>query len=107
MIELGELERHHADFEKRNTRVVAVSLEGLEEARQTKDDYPHLEVVSDKDRKLSEAVQIIHKDSNPHGGDTASPTTILVDPQGKVRWYFHPDRFIERLSPSELLAQID
>jgi hypothetical protein len=52
-------------------------------------------------------VGIIHKDSNPYGGDTSAPTTILVDPEGKVRWFFHPDYYIERLSARELLARID
>jgi hypothetical protein len=41
------------------------------------------------------------------GQDPAAPTTILVDGQGTVRWLFRPDRFLERLSPAQLLAAID
>jgi hypothetical protein len=33
--------------------------------------------------------------------------TILVGGQGTVRWLFRPGRFLERLSPAQLLAAID
>ena len=39
MVELGELEAHYEDFARRNTRVVVVSLEGPEQARQTQADF--------------------------------------------------------------------
>jgi hypothetical protein len=32
---------------------------------------------------------------------------VLVDRQGTVRWTFRPERFLDRLSPDELLAAID
>jgi hypothetical protein len=37
----------------------------------------------------------------------AAPTTILVDGQATVRWLFRADRFMEQLSPAQLLAAID
>ena len=43
----------------------------------------------------------------PQHGDTNAPTTILVDGDGKVRWFFRPDYFIVRLSPDEFLQAID
>jgi hypothetical protein len=56
---------------------------------------------------LSEAVDLIHQKSAPNGGDTAAPTTILVDGGGTVRWLFRPDRVFDRLRPAQLLAAID
>ncbi len=73
----------------------------------TQADFPHLVVVSDEARTLSEAVAVIHPKSNPEGGDTAAPTTLLVDGTGTVRWTFRPDRVMTRLSPAQVLAAVD
>ncbi len=107
MIELGQLEKAHAEFDKRKARVVVISLEDQETAQATQADFPHLVVVADADRKLSEALEVIHRDSAPGGGDTAAPTTILVDGAGTVRWMFRPDSFLVRLTPAEVLAAVD
>ncbi len=108
MTELGELEQHHAEFAKRNTRLVVVSLEGPKEASKTQADFPHLVVVADAGKGLSSVADAIHEKSDPHhNADTSAPATLLVDRQGTVRWEFRPTRFFTRLSPDELLAAID
>jgi alkyl hydroperoxide reductase subunit AhpC len=107
MTELGELERRHEEFARRNTRVVVVSVEGPDEAKQTQEAFPHLVVVADADRELTTLADVIHPHSGPGGGDSAAPATLLVDRHGTVRWTYRPDRFLSRLSPDELLAAID
>jgi peroxiredoxin len=107
MIELGQLERHHEEFARRNTRVIVVSVEGLDDAKKTQADFPHLVVLSDQKRGLSEAVGLIHPQSAPDGSDTDAPTTILIDRQGTVRWLYRSPEVITRLSPEEVLQAID
>ena len=107
MIELGQLERRHEDFTRHNTRVIVVSVEGLDDARQTQADYPHMLVLSDQGRGLSDAAGLIHVNANPHGGDADVPTTILVDPHGTVRWLYRSPAVICRLSPDDVLQAID
>jgi peroxiredoxin len=107
MAELGELERHAAEFARRNTRVVVVSLEGPEDAQKTQADFPHLVVVADAQRDLSSVADAIHPRSGPGGRDTAAPATLLVDRRGKVLWQNRPNRYLTRLPPNELLAAID
>jgi peroxiredoxin len=107
MIELGELEAHWQEFEKRNVRVVVVSVEGPEAAAATQADFPHLVVVSDPKHKLADAVEVIHRHSAPDRSDTTAPTTILVDGKATVRWTFRSDSVLARLSPTQLLAAID
>ena len=107
MIELVELEKRWQDFKDRKVAVVAVSVEGEEEARATQRDFPHLEIVGDANRSLSEAVEVIHLRSAPGGGDTSAPTTLLIAGDGTVRWLFRPDRVFTRLTPDELLAAVD
>jgi peroxiredoxin len=108
MIELGELEQHHQDFAKRNTRVVVISLEGRGDATKTQADFPHLVVVADEGRGLTSVADAIHERSNPHdNGDTSAPANLLVDRHGVVRWQFRPARIFTRLSANEVLAAID
>src|SRR5436305_18871 len=107
MIELGQLESHWQEFDRRKVRVVVISVEDREKAQATQADFPHLVVVADEERKLADAVDVIHPHSGPEGGDTSAPTTLLIDGNGTVRWLFRPDRVFARLSPAEVLAAID
>jgi peroxiredoxin len=107
MIELGQLEAHWQEFEKRKVKVIVVSVEDQEKARATQADFPHLIVVSDAERNLTDALAVLHPHSAPDGGDTTAPTTILVDGKGTVRWVFRSNQVFTRLSPSEVLAAVD
>ena len=86
---------------------MVVSLESPDQAKKTQADFPHLVVVADAGRGLSAVADVIHVQSNPKGGDSAAPATLLVDRRGTVRWEFRPARYLTRLSPDELLAAID
>ncbi|HEY7423062.1 MAG TPA: hypothetical protein VH682_02360 [Gemmataceae bacterium] len=107
MIELVQLERRHEDFARRNTRVIVVSLEGYDDAQKTQHDFPHLLVLADKGQGLSNEAGLIHPHAAPDGSDADAPTTILVDRHGKTRWVYRSGAVIARLSPDELLQQID
>lgn len=107
MVELGQLEAAHEEFQQRQARVITVSLDDQETSQKTQQDFEHLLVLSDKDRGLTGAAQVIHAGSSPEGGDSAAPTTIIVDGTGTVRWLFRPDSVFRRLSPAELLAAVD
>src|SRR5262245_32598785 len=107
MTELVQLERRHEEFPKRDSRVIAVSVEGLDDARKTQADFPHLTVLSDEARGLSEAAGLIHPHAAPDGGDADVPTTILVDRRGMVRWIYRSPSVIARLAPDEVLWAVD
>jgi len=107
MIELVQLERRHDDFPTRKTRVFAISIEGLDDARKTQADFPHLLVLADQSRSLSEAAGLIHQSAGPDGADADAPTTILVDRSGTVRWLYRSPEVIARLSPDDVLQSID
>jgi hypothetical protein len=47
-------------FARRDTRVLVISLEGLDDAQQTQADFPYLLVLADQGRGLSEAAGLIH-----------------------------------------------
>ncbi len=107
MIELGQLERRHEDFARRNTRILVVSVEGLEDAKKTQADFPHLTVLADQAHGLTDAAGLIQAHEAPDGSDVAIPTTVLVDRHGAVRWLFRPGEVISRLSPDDVLQAIE
>lgn len=107
MIELVELERRHEDFARRNARVIVASMEGLDDAKRTQSEYPHLLVLADEGRGLSEAAGLVHAKAAPDGRDADAPTTILVDRAGTVRWLYRSPQVLERLAPDDVLQAID
>jgi peroxiredoxin len=103
-----QLERRHEDFAQRQTRVIAISVEGPEEAKKTQAQFPHLLVLSDAGHGLSDAAELIDaQNKGPNNSDIDAPTTILVDRRGTVRWLYRPGEVITRLSPEEVLQAID
>jgi peroxiredoxin len=106
MTELGQLEMHHDEFAKRRTRVVAVSVDDLDDSQKTQQDFPQLTVVADHDHKLSEAAAVLYTEALLRK-DVAAPTTILVDKKGVVRSLFRPTNVASRLSAREVLAMVD
>ena len=107
MIELGQLEAQHTAFTNRKTLVVVVSIEDQKTARLTQKEVPHLIVVADSERSLTNAMQVLHRDSHPKGGDTSAPTTLLIDGTGRVAWVHRPENYFRRLSPAEVIEAID
>jgi peroxiredoxin len=107
MVELGELEAQHPEFDKRNVRVIVVSNDNLSDSQRTQNDLRHLTVVSDADQNLARAVQVVHAGGALGGGDTSTPTTFLIDGAGTVRWVFRPDGLLSRASAEQLLAAVD
>jgi peroxiredoxin len=107
MVELGQLEKHSGEFDAKGVRIVAVSLDDLEDSKKTQDRFPHLTILSDHDQSLARAADVIGPHHSPTGEITVSPTTVILDKAGAVRWVFRPDRYTTRLSPQDLLAEID
>src|SRR5579862_9873545 len=107
MQELGELDRRHEDFTQRGLRVVAVSVDGLDDTAKMQQRFPHLIVLGDPQHSLTDAVHALHVGAGPALSDIATPTTFLLDAQATVRWTFRADRLMVRLTPDQLLSAID
>jgi hypothetical protein len=82
-------------------------MEDVDAAARTQGDFPHLIVVSDQRRELSDAIDLINRRSAPDGGDSATPTILLVDGEGVVKSLFRPARFIARPSAAQLVTTIE
>jgi peroxiredoxin len=107
MTQLKELEAQHEQIGRLGANVVVVSIEDVDAAVQTQRDYPHLTVVSDAQRELSSAIDLINQHSAPDGGDSAAPTILLLDGQRKVQTIYRPARFIARPSAEKIASALE
>lgn len=87
--ELGFTSKLKSDFAQRDTKVIALSVDGVEdhkiwvndinETQNTNVDFP---IIADKDKKVSELYDFIH----PNASATATVRSLLIiDPNKKVR----------------------
>ena len=87
--ELGRVAQLKDEWAARNTQVLAVSVDALEDHTAWKSDIEEVSgaavtypIVADKDREVAELYDMIH----PGAGDTSPVRSVfLIDPAGKVR----------------------
>lgn len=87
--ELGFTSKLKSEFDKRNTKVIALSVDGIEDHQQwvrdineTQNTDVQFPIIADKDRKVSELYDFIH----PNASATATVRSLLIiDPAKKIR----------------------
>lgn len=87
--ELGTVAKYKDQFEKRNTKVLALSVDGLEshkgwikdinETQNTRVNFP---IIADEDRKISNLYDMIH----PNANDTFTVRSVyVIGPDKKIK----------------------
>ncbi len=87
--ELGKTSELKPEFDKRNTKVIALSVDGIDnhkgwildinETQNTEVDFP---IIADQDKKVSELYDFIH----PNASATLTVRSLLIiDPDKKIR----------------------
>lgn len=87
--ELGFTAKLKSEFEARNTKAIALSVDGVEDHQswikdinETQNTEVQFPIIADKDRKVSELYDFIH----PNASATATVRSLLIiDPDKKVR----------------------
>ena len=87
--ELGMTSQLKSEFEKRNTKVLALSVDDAEDHRgwikdinETQNTIVDFPIIADKDKKVSELYDFIH----PNASASATVRSLLIiDPEKKVR----------------------
>lgn len=87
--ELGYTSKLKSEFDKRGTKVIALSVDGVEDHQnwikdinETQDTEVQFPIIADKDRNISELYDFIH----PNASVTATVRSLLIiDPNKKVR----------------------
>jgi alkyl hydroperoxide reductase subunit AhpC len=87
--ELGFTAKLKSEFEQRNTKAIALSVDGVDDhhnwikdINETQNTEVQFPIIADKDRKVSELYDFIH----PNASATATVRSLLIiDPEKKVR----------------------
>ncbi|MFC3126677.1 peroxiredoxin [Pseudoroseomonas globiformis] len=87
--ELGEAARLKPEFERRNAKIIGLSVDTLErhagwdaDIAETQGQAVNFPMIADSDRKVSEAYGMIHPEADP---SVTVRTVFVIDPQKKVR----------------------
>lgn len=107
MGELGEFVKHYAEFKALDVQILAISVDPPDKGRwvQEKLKVP-FPILSDSMR----AVMVLYGTRSPkyHGRNGASintPTLVLIDKTGTIRWIHQAGNFRIRAPVSEDLAE--
>lgn len=89
--ELGTVAKYRAEFDKRNVKTIALSVDGVEshqgwindinETQGTQVDYP---ILADEDKKVSELYGMLHPQSST-GNTLTVRSVFIIDPAKKIR----------------------
>jgi alkyl hydroperoxide reductase subunit AhpC len=87
--ELGAFSARRGDFDKRNTKLIAVSVDDVDSHQRWKSDINETQgaelnfpIIGDADRKVADLYDMIH----PNANDTLTVRSVfIVDPNKKVR----------------------
>ncbi|MBS9461605.1 peroxiredoxin [Flagellimonas sp. 389] len=87
--ELGTAAKFKDEFEKRNVKIMALSVDGAEshaewikDINETQDTIVNFPIIADEDRKVSDLYDMIH----PNADDTLTVRSVfIVDPDKKVK----------------------
>jgi peroxiredoxin len=107
MGELGEFVKHEAEFKALDVQVLAISVDPLERGRfvheKLKADFP---ILSDSKREVMELYGTRSPEYHNHeGGSVNTPTLVLIDKTGAIRWIHQATNFRVREAIEEDLAQ--
>ncbi|WP_224483706.1 peroxiredoxin [Robertkochia aurantiaca] len=87
--ELGTVAKYKDEFNKRNTKVIALSVDGLEshqgwitDINDTQNTTVNFPIIADEDRKISEMYDMIH----PNADDTLTVRSVyIIDPDKNIK----------------------
>ncbi len=108
MSELREFAQHKADFNRINTRVVALSVDDVQHAREAWEKAVNRQfpVLSDPGARVIREYGLLHADG--HGGqDIALRTTIYIDANGIERFRRVSTSVMDVPKVNEVMEQIE
>ena len=87
--ELGAAAKYKEEFEKRDVKVMALSVDGVEshkgwiqDINETQNTSVNFPIIADEDRKIADLYDMIH----PNANDTLTVRSVyVIDPQKKIR----------------------
>ena len=107
MAELQGLGAALSEAEKAGVAIVAVSPDPNERSQELATrlrlDY---RFVADRDLSLTRRYGLVHVRGGQHGEDVPTPTTVVLDRDGVVRWLWVSNNFQVRPDPDAVLDAV-
>jgi peroxiredoxin len=107
MTELGEFVKHDADFKDRDVQILAISVDPADKGQWAKEKlkaaFPFL---SDSKHDVAELYGTLSPQYHNRGGDSINtPTLVLIDKTGTIRWVHQASNYRVRATIEEDLAE--
>jgi len=87
--ELGTVAKYKAEFDKRNVKVVALSVDGLEshngwihDINETQNTTVNFPIIADEDKKVAQLYDMLHPNSDEKG---TVRSVFVIDPDKKIK----------------------
>jgi peroxiredoxin len=108
MAELGEFVKHHQELRDMDVQVLAISVDPIDKAREAesklKAPFPVLSDSHDVAMDLYGTRSPVYK--NRTGAAINTPTLVLIDETGTIRWLHQAEDYRIRAPISEVLIEI-
>jgi len=108
MAELGEFVKHHQELQDLDVQVLAISVDPIERVRETRaklqSPFPMLSDSQDQVMDLYGTRSPVYKGKN--GAAINTPTLVLIDKKGTIRWMHQAADYRIRAPISEVLNEI-
>lgn len=107
MGELGELVKHNADFQRLDVQLLAISVDPAEKGKQVEEKLQApFPILSDAKQEVMELYGTRSPEyRNREGISINTPTLVLIDRTGTIRWIHQAEDYHVRETVQEDLAQ--
>ncbi len=96
------------DFEKRNIRVVAISVDPPEVSKRQSQKMGYtFPILGDPKAEVVRKYGLLHPGGGPHKEDISRPAEFLIDSTGTVRWRNLTESIGVRARPGQVLEAFD
>ena len=96
-----------SDAEKAGVAIVAVSPDPNERSQELAERLRlGYRFVADRDLALTRRYGLVHARGGQHGEDVPTPSTVVLDRDGVVRWLWISDNFQVRPDPQAVLGAV-
>jgi peroxiredoxin len=107
MAELGEFAKHYADLKALDVQILAISVDPTDKGKwaqeKLKAAFPFL---SDSKHEVAELYGTLSPEYHNRAGDTINtPTLVLIDKTGTIRWIHQATNYRVRATIEEDLAE--
>jgi peroxiredoxin len=105
---LRSFQRRLSEFESRDIRVVAISVDppGINRRQRQKLGFTYT-FLSDAKAEVIRRYDLLHAGAGPKGADIARPAEFLVDSTGTIRWVNLTENIAVRARPEQVLKAFD